>query len=257
MPIHDWTRVDAGIFHHFHHEWISAISRALNSGMLPPNYYALAEQIAGGLHPDVLTLETDRIGPPSSGKNGPSTPATSGGIAVTAAPPRVRFTAIAEPERYARKRSRIAIRHKSGDHVVAIVEIVSPGNKASRNELRSFVEKTAEFLEAGIHLLILDLFPPGPRDPDGIHRAIWSEISDDNFRLPPEKPLTLVAYSAGYVKAAYIEPVAAGDVLPEMPLFLEPEVYVPVPLETTYLAAFDAVPRRWRDVLEPPSMGGS
>jgi hypothetical protein len=30
MPIHDWTRVDAGIFHHFHQSWIPEISRALN-----------------------------------------------------------------------------------------------------------------------------------------------------------------------------------------------------------------------------------
>src|SRR6267378_3876706 len=56
MPVHDWTRVEAGIFHHFHHEWISEIARALNRGLLPPDHYALAEQIAGGLGPDVLTL---------------------------------------------------------------------------------------------------------------------------------------------------------------------------------------------------------
>src|ERR687884_439463 len=30
MPVHDWTRVDAGIFHHFHHAWIAEISSALN-----------------------------------------------------------------------------------------------------------------------------------------------------------------------------------------------------------------------------------
>ncbi len=32
MPMHDWTRVDAGIYHDFHHEWISEIKRALNRG---------------------------------------------------------------------------------------------------------------------------------------------------------------------------------------------------------------------------------
>ncbi len=57
MPIHDWTRVDAGIFHHFHHGWIEDLSRALNRGLLPPDHYALAEQIAAGLGPDVLTLQ--------------------------------------------------------------------------------------------------------------------------------------------------------------------------------------------------------
>jgi hypothetical protein len=36
-----------------------------------------------------------------------------------------------------------------------------------------------------------------------------------------------------------------------MPLFLDREHYVPVPLEATYLAAFDAVPAFWRDALSP------
>ena len=38
MPMHDWTRVEAGIYHHFHHEWISAIGRSLNRGLLPEDY---------------------------------------------------------------------------------------------------------------------------------------------------------------------------------------------------------------------------
>jgi hypothetical protein len=38
-----------------------------------------------------------------------------------------------------------------------------------------------------------------------------------------------------------------------MPLFLEPETYVDVPLEETYQRAYRGVPRRWRDVLEGPS----
>ena len=54
MPIHDWTRVEAGIFHDFHHEWISAITRALNTSLLPSQYYALAEQQASGFGPDVV-----------------------------------------------------------------------------------------------------------------------------------------------------------------------------------------------------------
>jgi hypothetical protein len=27
MPIHDWSRVDAGIFHDFHHAWIEQLKR--------------------------------------------------------------------------------------------------------------------------------------------------------------------------------------------------------------------------------------
>ena len=247
MPIDDWTRVGAGVFGDFHHEWISTIKRALNAGLLPPDYYALAEQISGGFGPDVLTLESLRSETARAGDDDAATIGRAGdsGIALASAPPKVRFTASAETERYARKRSRVAIRHSSDDRVVAMLEIISPGNKASRQALRSFVEKAVELLDAGIHLLIVDLFPPGPRDPQGIHGAIWSEIIDDDFQLPPDQPLTLVAYSADEVKQAFIEPVAAGDNLPEMPLFLEPDRYVQLPLEESYRGALDRVPNRW------------
>src|SRR5438445_261925 len=94
MPIHDWTRVQAGIFHDFHHAWIEEIKRALNRGLLPPDYYALAEQIAGGLGPDVLTLQ--RPGPVDIG-----TPV--GGIALAEKQPKVRFHARTETELYSAK----------------------------------------------------------------------------------------------------------------------------------------------------------
>jgi hypothetical protein len=44
--------------------------------------------------------------------------------------------------------------------------------------------------------------------------------------------------------------VAIGKELKSMPLFLTPEVYVPVPLEETYQAAYRGVPKRWKDVIE-------
>ena len=65
-----------------------------------------------------------------------------------------------------------------------------------------------------------------------------------------DKPLTLAAYSAGLVKTAYVEPLAVGDELSSMPLFLSASAYVSVPLEETYLAAYGGVPHRWRRVLE-------
>jgi hypothetical protein len=57
MPMHDWTSVEAGIYHDFHHEWISEIKRGLNRGLLPSDCYALAEQVSAGFGPDVLTLQ--------------------------------------------------------------------------------------------------------------------------------------------------------------------------------------------------------
>jgi hypothetical protein len=112
------------------------------------------------------------------------------------------------------------------------------------------VEKACELLEHRNHLLILDPFPPGPRDPNGIHAAIWGEVQDKPFALPKDKPLTLVAYECDLTTRACIEAIAVGDPLPDMPLFVEPNTHVPVPLEATYQTAFAAMPRRWRTVLE-------
>ena len=246
MPIHDWTRVTAGTGHDFHLAWIADIRNVLNGGLLPSDYYAQAEQIAGPLGPDVLTLHH-----PESTENGTVSPAEfSGGLAVAVAPPRMRFLDEAEMNDYVLKRRTIIIRHASDDRIIALLELVSPGNKASRNMIRAFVEKAVEALYRGYHLLVVDLFPPGPRDPHGIHPAIWSEFADTKFELPPNEALTLAAYSAGPTKRAYVEPTAVGRTLIDMPLFLEPEFYINVPLEATYQAAYRGVPRRWRVVLE-------
>jgi len=248
MPIHDWTRVTAGTWHAFHLSWIAEIQLALNAGRLPPSYYAQAEQIAGPMGPDILTLQTPEF-PSELDAETPS----SGGLAVATVPPRARLVDEAEMNDYVLKRRTLVIRHASGDRIVALLELVSPGNKAARFALRSFVEKAVEALLRGYHLLIVDLFPPTPRDPQGIHGAIWAEFSGAPFALPLSEPLTLAAYSAGPVKRAYVEPTAVGRELIEMPLFLEPEIYINVPLEETYAAAYRGVPQRWKRVLEDES----
>ena len=247
MPVHDWTRVEAGIFHHFHHSWIEEIQRALNAGVLPKGYYAMQEQHAAGFGPDVLTLQGDAD---EFDSTGPAIGGGSGGLLL--APPKLAVTAEAEFAFYRRKQSRVVVRHVSGDEIVAMVEIISPGNKSGKNALRAFVQKAAELLERQIHLLILDLHPPGPRDPGGIHAAIWEQLTNDAYVLPPDKPLTLAAYESDLTIRAFIEHCRVGDSLIEMPLFLKRDGQVPVPLEQTYQAAFAVLPGRWRSVLEAP-----
>jgi hypothetical protein len=254
MPVHDWARVDAGIFHAFHHDWITEISRALNRGVLPGGYYALPEQIAGGLGPDVLTLRT----PGGNGTPRPEEP-RGGGVALAVAPPQVRIRMRADANRYAAKAKAVVIRHVSNHQVVAMVEVISPGNKNNQNGLNAFVAKAREALAAGIHLLRVDLFPPSARDPQGIHGAVWGEDCGPDYALPPDRPLTCVSYIGGAGAEAFIELVAVGEALPNMPLFLTADSYVWVPLEATYQAAWEGMPAYWRDVLtaEPERPGES
>lgn len=122
MPMHDWTKVPDGIFHAFHHGWIWALGEALNAGRLPPDYYALPEQVAAGLGPDVLTLQDRHAGGPSD----------AGAVATASPPlarPSTRFMAETEGEFYRRRKKSIAVRHVIGDRVVAVLEIMSPDDK--------------------------------------------------------------------------------------------------------------------------------
>jgi len=242
MPIHDWTRVQSGLFHDFHQTWSVRIKDTLNGGLLAKGYYALVEQKVDGPEPDVIAVGAKQRDKPASG------PATA-----TLAPPKTMLSAkvSSDAARYARKANRISVRHPFGE-VVAIIEIVSPGNKDSRSSLRSFVQKAVSFLRNGVHLLIVDLFPPSDRDPQGIHKAIWDEFADEPFELPAGKPLTLVAYQAGSEFTAYIEPVGIGNTLPDMPLFLAPDLHVPVPLESTYAATWAVGPEPIRELVETP-----
>ncbi len=245
MPIHDWTRVDAGLFHAFHQSWIIFLSQALNAGILPPGYFALPEQPIGGPIPDVLALKMPFEGGGLS--RGPT------GLAVAEVPPRTRVTRHADESIYVRKADHIVVRHRHGD-IVAVVEIVSPGNKASVHALSSFVEKSAELIGEGVHLLVIDLFPPSKRDPQGIHKAIWDRFIEEDFQLPPDQPLTLASYEAQPDPTAYVETVGVGDVLPDMPIFLKPGYYVPAPLESSYQRVWNEFfPEPFRRMLETPA----
>ena len=247
MPIHDWTRIDVGTYHDFHQDWTMQIRRALNAGVLPPGYVAQADQRVLGYEPDVIALHQR---PPAS---------AGGGLAVADTPPRVRQSARIETDRaaYARKANRIAVKHKRG-RVVAVIEVVSPGNKDSKHAIRSFTRKLAALLRAGVNALVVDLFPPTPRDPDGIHRVIWDDLAGEPFEPRPDgKPLTVAGYDArgedGDGLTAWVDPVAVGDPLPDGPLFLGPGWYVNCPLEASYRASWDALPASTRELVEPPA----
>ena len=64
--------------------------------------------------------------------------------------------------------------------------------------------------------------------------------------------MTVASYAAGEPKTAYVKPVAVGDVLPELPIFLDPVTYVAAPLEATYRKAWANCPEEMRELLETP-----
>ena len=116
-------------------------------------------------------------------------------------------------------RRTLTIRHTSGHQIVALVEIVSPANKDRAAHVAEFADKAETALSYGIHLLLADLFRPGPHDPRGMHGAMWERFDDEPYELSADKPLTLASYVGGICPEAYVEHLPFGAPLPVMPLF--------------------------------------
>lgn len=214
MPIHDWTCVDANLFHDFHQTWTANLCTALNGGLLPKGYFALLEQHDSGAMADSLAVPCQIL---------------------------------------AARGNRISIR-RSLRRVVCVIEIVSPGNKATRSALRSFVEKAFDFLKQGVHLVVIDLIPSSLHVPQSIHKVIWDEVADEPFDLPADKPLMLASYVADIQTTAYIDPVGFGEILQDMPAFLSPDTYISLPLEATYQATWASCPEDMREAVERGEM---
>jgi hypothetical protein len=209
MPIHDWTRA-AELYLHFRHMWMGGMCDALNAGGLPPGHMALIEQ-----RPNAR---------PVAGR-------------------------LAEGDVYAGRPNRVAI-HAGYGRAVAVVEIVTAGNKFDGRTLQAICDQLTATVRSGVHVLVIDLFPPAPSNPCGIHPILWEAFGiEDSFELPPEKPLTLAAYNAGSSVAAYIDPVAVGDSLPGMPIFLRPDVYVPAPLAESYERTWAGCPEAMKAIV--------
>lgn len=215
MPIHDWSRVDMGVFHDFHVAWMGILVSRLNSALLPPDYFGLLEQT------EDVTMSSEFTGTPEK-----------------------------EARYYTARQRRLVVRHTSSERAIAIVEIVSAANKSSGHAFNVFLGKVLSTLEKKVHLLLIDLQPRSVGDPKGIHVALWQALTDEETHLPADQDRTLAAYVSGSKLTAFIEPIAVGQSLLPMPLFLTQDRYVNVPLEETYQAAYEGVPRIYRRVLE-------
>jgi hypothetical protein len=250
MPLHDWSRVESGIFHDFHTAWITEIRKALNAGLLSKGYYALAEQHAGENVADALALhvpsppeESTRLKVPG-GESG-------GGIALAEAPPKISLHEKIELEITEIQRH-VAIRHLSSHRVVALLEIVSPGNKNNEARFETFVHKTVDAIRRHVNVLLIDVHETGRFDQDGINARIRNILSPHSTpTIDKPRDSTLASYCPAPIRAVdiYLERVARDMTLHDMPIFLNPNRYVNVPLEATYLEAWKGMPKLWRDVV--------
>ena len=209
----------------------------MNDAVLPPGFYAHQERkfgaVSAGEHEsDVLAPEvpaTDGWGEPISDGGGSGV----GGTALLEAPPAAKLetdlSSLPDLAYYARKQSRLAIKRGIDHRVVALIELVSPGNKDRAASVERFADKAVEALEDGVHLVLIDLLPHGPADPAGMHGAVLDRLGFA-YDPPAGKPLCVSAFRAGPDPRAFARPAAVGDEPPEAPLFLTPKHHVPLPL---------------------------
>jgi hypothetical protein len=234
MPMHDWTRVDVGVWHDFHGLWLYAIRHALNHGVLPPGYRAMSEQILRPFEPDVLAFRH------SAPEDGPGVYAGNV-LTLATSPPNVATMSKAKPKRKPRTTRRLVVRQIRGNRVVAVVELVSPGNRDNRRDYRAFVDKATAIIDSKIHFHFVDAFPPPSWERNGFHASIWRAVTNKRYERPEEQPLVAASYAVDDEVTACVAPFAVGHTIPSVPLFLDDGAYVMMPFEDSYQSAFSEV----------------
>ena len=82
---------------------------------------------------------------------------------------------------------------------------------------------------------------------------MWESLGGARIAWPADKRLSASSFRIADRIQCYAEPFAVGESVPELPLFYDPDWYVNLPLEATYMAAYAGVPRRWKRVIEASS----
>lgn len=226
MPMHDWTRAWAADWHNMHLGWVVYLTDRLNQFLLPPDHsYSLMEFNEAPLD---STRKFDI--------------------------PKIDFDPWDEEQLYIRRRQTIALRRVRDHGKFGLIEITSPGLKQNATAFAAFVGKMVTAIRRGFTVLLIDPFPPTDRVPHHLHSAIWKELTGKPFAPEDSKPLTVASYPPPGSERfrGYLEPLAVGDHLPDMPLFLSGEEYVTTPLEETYAAAWKGYPAFLRKMVEGP-----
>ena len=135
-------------------------------------------------------------------------------------------------------------------HIVAAIEIVSPGNKASHVELRAFVERVSRLVRHGNAL--------ARHRSLSAHRSRSFRNSQSNLgrihgtilRASDGKSRAGGSIQVGIAgRRAFVETISLGGKLPDMPLFLKGDSYVPAPLEASYQTAWADFPAPMKRLL--------
>jgi len=218
----------------FHTTWAATIADSLNQE-LPEGYFA-EEQLhpAARIEIDVATFD-DR---------GDSRANNRGGV-VTAAlqkyvPPRPALTI---PNVIIEGVELLVFSSEGGPTLVGAIELVSPANKDCAESRRAFAVKCASYLHQGVGLMIVDIVTSRSAN---LHRELLSLLpaADTASALGKSDLPELYAVAYRPVRRSDHDEIdiwpsglTLGQALPELPLWIGPDLAVPVELEGTYTDA--------------------
>jgi hypothetical protein len=237
MPLRDHLRPPyskLSSWEGFHGVWPAMMVQQLNDAL--PASFVAEPRVHLGTNFEIDVKESELDSPRSS----PAIPAhTDGGVSTaTYAPPKPTLTIEAElgPEyEYAVEVYDL----DRGRHLVAAVEIVSPGNKDRPENRRAFVAKCEALLRRNVCVSIVDLvsirkFNLFNELLEGLNQPMAASVSGS-----PLYAVTCrnVAQKGRWRLESWPHDLVLGETLPELPLWISNEMAVPVKLEASYEAA--------------------
>ncbi len=213
----------------FHHAWATVIAQHLNREILPPDFYAEPEISVGPeLEIDVATLELTRAERPDAGT-----------ATAVWSPPRPRIAAKVDFARLDGYEVRV-YQDLGGAELRAAIELVSPANKDRAGSRRTFAAKCAGYLRRGIGVVIVDIVTARKAN---LHAELFDTLGVKSRRAAwrSSTGLYAVAYRAVTARKAprveaWPQPLALGEALPVLPLWLSLDLCVPLLLEESYVA---------------------
>ena len=230
MPLLDHFHAPLSITHPwkgFHSSWANAITNQLNE-VLPEGYYAIPEVPLGDqVEIDVATLER------ANGESGAG-PATA-----VWAPARPRLSAAVDFSRVHAVEVHV-FQDLGGPQLRAAIELASPANKDRPRSRLTFAAKCVGYLERGVGVVVIDTVLGRQAN---LHAEI-AQVLEVGERLAWHSPSHL--YAVAYRRAssrgqdrveAWPKKLTLGAELPTLPLWIDADYCLALPLEASYAAA--------------------
>jgi hypothetical protein len=212
----------------FHGAWAAAVARLLNHGVLPAGYYAVPlVDRDGPIEIDVAALREQGASESASGVVEPqawAAPAPALAVAVDLA-------AVDGVE--------VHVFADEGDpRLAAAIELLSPRNKDRPAARQAFAVKCVGYLQQGSSVVVVDTVTTRRAD---LNSAILSLLGVDPSAVTvPPSGLSTVSYRAvgrdeeSKQLQAWPAPLALGQPLPTLPLWIASDFCVPLDLDASY-----------------------